>query len=94
MMAQFTAHFAKFNARKEFACVLILCSAIWDIEYLCNFLSPAVTFLALLPVVKILGFVMEDVSKRFRSQTHAIFVRCMVGNLIELIAGVSSQIIH
>jgi hypothetical protein len=38
-------------------------------------------------MAKILGFVVDDISSTLSTQ-RAIFFRCMMGNLIELIAGV------
>jgi Ca2+/H+ antiporter len=52
----------------------------------------AVAFLALLPVAKLLGLVMEDVSKRVGA-TAGTFVRVIAGNMVELISGVRARTI-
>ncbi|KAJ7686889.1 hypothetical protein B0H14DRAFT_2654119 [Mycena olivaceomarginata] len=53
-----------------------------NVEFACS-------FLAMLPMATILGFVVEDISF-IMNKVSAVFFRCTMGNIIELIAGILS----
>ncbi|KAH8793121.1 hypothetical protein DL96DRAFT_1654493 [Flagelloscypha sp. PMI_526] len=45
-------------------------------------------FVSLIPVAKMIGFLIMEISSRFKSENAQVFLRCTGGNIIELVSGI------